>query len=179
MVKRSGLDVRSNWIFHNNGLLVAQDMPSETLNKTLLLPTAPETLGSILSDNEQALREAAVRLYDINRERSPDGKDLYYPWLHTLKLANYADAFQTGLVAEAEQIDLQTRANNDYPRETIREQHFPYLDIFDELPFVWRVPGRMNGYNAARDGLWIQIKHRDHDSIDYYYLNQPTITKRL
>ena len=163
MVQRQGVDVRGgNWIFHNNGLLVAQDMPKERLNNTLLLPTPPDELREILQVNKSELLRTSENFYRQTRENNPNGR-IYRPWLYTLKLAHYADTFTTGLTADSEALTpaINANANDNYPREAIREPHHPYLDLFDDTsPFVWRVPGRMSGYNAARDGLWLQIKGR-------------------
>ena len=169
MIQRKGIDIRGgNWLFHNNGLLVTEMMAKERINNTLLLPTSPAELDCILSENTDALHDAVGSFYTLTEERNPNG-EIYHPWLYTLKLAHYADTFTTGLTAGSEQLipGINTNSDDDYKRESIREPHHPYLELFDdEFPFVWRVPGRMRGYNAARDGLWLQIKHRAHHEQD-------------
>ena len=162
MVQRKGLDIRSdNWLFHDNGLLVAETIPRERLNSTLLIPTSPEELGGIIDTNTAAIHDAMNEYREYHNIK-------VHPWIHTLKLAHYADTFTSGLTAESEALvaEVNANTNDNYPRAAIREVHHKYLDIFDELPFVWRVPGRMEGWNAAHDGLWLQIKHRDHYAAD-------------
>lgn len=169
-LKRTGIDIRGgNWVFHNNGLLVSQTMPTEKLNGTQLISTTPDQLHDILNSNADSIHETTEAYYTELTERNPDG-EIYHPWLHTIKLAHYTDAFTEGLAAEAENLrpGLNANSNDNYLREEIREQHYPYLDLFasGSLPFVWRVPGRVIGYNTARDGLWLQLKHRLHHERD-------------
>ncbi len=169
-LKRTGIDVRSgSWMFNNNGLLVSQTMPVEKLGNIQLIPTTPDQLHNLLDSNADLIYEATEAYYTQLLARNPDG-EIYHPWLHTLKIAHYADTFTTGLVTEAEKLrrGLNTNSNDGYLREEIRKEHYPYLDLLDsgDLPFMWRVPGRMIGYDIAHDGLWLEIKHRSHHKSD-------------
>jgi len=158
MVRKRGLDVRNgNWVFYDDHLLAAEsllDAPTE-IAKTKLEPVSPDQLGEIVSENESALRDAGDVLYQKNGS---------YPWLHTVKLATYLDTFTTGLVAKAEAIDpaVDPAMDTDYRRNLIREVHYPYLDALENTAFTWRVPGRMQGWNETRDGLWLQIMPREY-----------------
>lgn len=152
MVKRKGLDIRSNWLHFNNALLEVST-------------TSPEKLQEILTLGSMAIKDAMETMYETTKRNNP-GCEIYHPWLNTIKLSTY-DEWDKVFLPEAMEVDGVYNSNNDYPFTMLRNEAQEYwLATTRSRAFVPRVPGRMRGWNAKHDGVWLQIKHREHFETD-------------
>ncbi|MGB2787677.1 MAG: hypothetical protein WBB94_04840 [Candidatus Saccharimonadaceae bacterium] len=144
---KMGLDIRSNWLHYDRSLLRADKID-------------PDQLRSILTLGSRSIIDAMETMHQKPVANNPPGADIQYPWLFTIKLADYLHPLEV-FTDEAMQIVQAKNANpnNNYPMEQLLPWVHPYFDAASDAGFIPRVPGRMNGWDDEHDGVWFQVRH--------------------
>lgn len=149
MTKVHGVDVRSgNWLYHENKLL------------TSVLWT-PDDLRELLDQYYVDIQTALKELFDRNKQNNPQG-EIYYPWLHAIKLAEMGESASIltslGLEPPYQEISVTTH----HSIEALVPELHPYWHAARDAGYRARLLTHLDGWDPKHDGAWLQVMPEGH-----------------
>jgi len=140
----AGVGVRSNWLYFDRTLRTVEN-------------TTPEELAHILEIGSVAITNGLDTLYEQTKLRNPGG-EIHYPWLHTVQLCVFGEErrilTESGLTLPYQVISKTVHETPDDIIPVLR----PYWDAAVSQDFDVRTLSHLEGWDAAHDGTWLQVR---------------------
>jgi hypothetical protein len=159
MPRKQGPDIRNgNWLFYDDQLLTTLmgAVPATTHD---LKVVSPGELADIISESDDIILTAMEALAQRARETSPNPKKSVAPaWIYTAKMVPAGSKMARGTVLSERAFDRQfSKVTFQNPRDFLPSSR-EYLERSSKLGYSARLLLDLGGWNAVRDGGWLQIQ---------------------